>query len=237
MPGPTAIPGLSQVIIDYSYDPLQRLTAADYSTGDYYHYTYDKVGNRLSQTRRIDSVETTVTDAYDDANRLSHVGGTSYTFDANGNLLSDGVNSYGYDSANRLTSVNSNQSSVVSYGYNGLGDRLRQSVGNNTTNYTLDLNAGLTQVLNDGTNTYLYGNGRISQIAGGTAQYFLGDALGSVRQLSNQAGTISLAQNFDPYGVAIQSSGNASSIYGYDGEQTAFMPPKTEANTAAPVQL
>ena len=26
--------------IDYTYDPLGRLTAADYSTGDYYHYTY-----------------------------------------------------------------------------------------------------------------------------------------------------------------------------------------------------
>jgi YD repeat-containing protein len=33
--------------IGYTYDPLGRLTAADYSTGDYYHYTYDAVGNRL----------------------------------------------------------------------------------------------------------------------------------------------------------------------------------------------
>jgi len=32
-----------------------------------------------------------------------------------------------------------------------------------TTTYTLDLAAGLTQVLADGTHTYLYGNGRIAQ--------------------------------------------------------------------------
>ena len=53
-----------------------------------------------------------------------------------------------------------------------------------TTSYTLDLAAGLTQVLADGTETYLYGNGRIAQYDS-EAQYFLGDALGSVRQLVN----------------------------------------------------
>ena len=32
------------VTIDYTYDPLNRLTEANYSTGAYYHYTYDSVG-------------------------------------------------------------------------------------------------------------------------------------------------------------------------------------------------
>ena len=45
---------------------------------------------------------------------------------------------------------------------NGLGDRLAQSVDGVVTRYMLDLNAGLTQVLSDGTNTYLYGLSRIS---------------------------------------------------------------------------
>ena len=33
-----------------AYDALYRLTGAEYSTGEYYHYTYDPVGNRLSLT-------------------------------------------------------------------------------------------------------------------------------------------------------------------------------------------
>jgi YD repeat-containing protein len=70
----------------------------------------------------------------------------------NGNLLSDGVNAYAYDSANRLISVTGNSTSE--YAYNGLGDRLQQTVDGVPTNYTLDLNARLTQVLSDGTNTY-----------------------------------------------------------------------------------
>jgi len=38
-------------------------------------------------------------------------------------------------------------------------------------------------VLADSQQTHLYGNGRIAQYHAGGADYFLGDALGSVRQL------------------------------------------------------
>ncbi len=79
------------------------------------------------------------------------------------------------------------------YVYNGLGDRLQQTVDEETTTYVLDLNAGLTQVLDDGTNTYLYGNGRIAQVNTGT-EYFLGDALGSVRQMTDGSGVVKLAR-------------------------------------------
>lgn len=55
---------------------------------------------------------------------------------------------------------------TASYVYNGRGDRVRETVNGETTNFTLDLNSGLTQVLSDGTNTYLYGNERIAQMIG-----------------------------------------------------------------------
>jgi hypothetical protein len=110
---------------------------------------------------------------YDIANRLTAVGSVSYTWDANGNLLNDGTNTYAYDSANRLTAVTGAQN-AVSYVYrcNGLStdqwgvigcqsDRTSQTINGVTTNYVLDQAAGLTQVLSDGTNTYLYGNDRI----------------------------------------------------------------------------
>jgi len=48
----------------------------------------------------------------------------------------------------------------------------------------------------------------------------MGDALGSVRQMSNQAGAISLAQNYDPYGSVIASAGAVQTSYGFDGEAT-----------------
>ena len=87
-------------------------------------------------------------------NLIKSVNSVTYNFDANGNLINDGVNTYTYDSANRLKSM-SRQSTVSSYQYTGLGDRISQTVNGVATNYTLDLDTGLAQVLNDGINSYV----------------------------------------------------------------------------------
>ncbi len=83
--------------------------------------------------------------SYDDANRVLTAGGVTYTWDNNGNLLSDGVNSYGYDAANRLITMNGGPSNFA-YAYNGLGNRLQQTVDGQTTHYALDINSGLPDV-------------------------------------------------------------------------------------------
>jgi RHS repeat-associated protein len=205
----------STLTITYGYDPLERLTAADYSDGSFFHYTYDAAGNRLSETTPSESNLYT----YDDANRLANVNGVAYAWDANGNLLSDGANTYTYDGANRLTGV-TDGGSAVSYAYNGLGDRLQTSASGQTTRYTLDLVSGLTQVLDDGGYTYLYGNGRIAQYGTSGGEYFLGDALGSVRQLADAAGAVRLTRSYQPYGELFASNGEGASVYGFTGEAT-----------------
>ncbi len=209
-PDAPALQGQStSTTIDYVYNPLYRLTEASYSTGDYYRYTYDSVGNRLTQQSYL-SNDTYI---YDNANRLTTVNGITHTWDANGNLLNDGTNTYTYDAANRLTSL-TGTSGTSTFSYNGLGDRLTQ----NGVQYTLDLNAGLTQVLADGTNTYLYGLARLAERGGGTNEYHLGDALGSVRQLTNTSGEVTLTRRYDPYGKASQSGGSSQTEYGFTGE-------------------
>jgi RHS repeat-associated protein len=161
----------------------------------------------------VNGLSSVVNYVYDDANRLTSVNSVTYTWDNNGNLLNDGVNAYTYDSTNRLKQLTQG-ANTYTYSYNGLGDRLSQ----NGVNYTLDLNAGLTQVLNDGTNTYLYGVGRIAQVNSST-EYFLGDALGSVRQLTNAQGNVTLAKSYAPYGEVMSSAGSGTSAFAYTGEQ------------------
>lgn len=107
-----------------------------------------------------------------------------------------------------------------SFAYNGVGDRLQQTVNSATTSYTLDLNAGLTQVLADGTNTYLYALGRVAEQAGTIWTYYHPDAIGSVRQLSDSTGTLTLGQSFEPFGDLLKSAGTGSSNYGFTGEWT-----------------
>jgi RHS repeat-associated protein len=173
------------VTIQYSSDPLYRLTGADYSDGDSYY----SVGNRLEQETRVKGLIST----------------TEYT----------------YDHANRLTSV-SNQTLASGYPFNGLGDRLQQTVDEVTTTYVNDLNAGLTQVLSDGMNQYLYGNGRIAQDDSVNMGYFLGDALGSVRQLADGTGEVVLGRSYDPYGVTVEDVAviGVQTTYGFTNEYT-----------------
>jgi YD repeat-containing protein len=208
------VPGTG-VVITYLYDNLYRLKAALYSTGEVFTYTYDAVGNRLSDGAPSGANAYT----YDDANRLSTVNGTvNYTWDNNGDLLADGVLTYTYDSANRLTAINASQ---YTFGYNGQGDRLLQLASGSAITYTLDLAAGLTQVLAEkkGTavTTYLYGNARLAQRPNVGTEFFLADGLGSVRGLTNATGNVTLQKSYDPYGQALSSSGSSSSNYDFTG--------------------
>ena len=159
------------------------------------------MGNRLTQTVCSGAGCTPVVTnyTYDAANRLTSVNGVAYTWDNNGNLLNDGTSVYTYDAANRLKTVTQG-STVSSYVYNGLGDRLSQTVNGVATQYTLDLNTGLTQVLADGANTYLYGPTRIGEQQPAGFVYHLPDALGSVRQLVNAGGAATLTRSYEPLG-------------------------------------
>jgi hypothetical protein len=92
---PTPVPPYN-VTINYFYDPLYRLTEANYSAGRYFHYTYDAVGNRLSEVKCVATVfgvpcPTPITNTYTyvSANRLTSVnpstglGQAAYTWDNN----------------------------------------------------------------------------------------------------------------------------------------------------------
>jgi RHS repeat-associated protein len=94
------------------------------------------------------------------------------------------------------------------------------SNGGTPTRYVLDQAAGLVQVLSDGTYTYLYGNDRLAQQSTTSREYFLTDAMGSVRQMVNGSGVITLAESYQPYGSVLTMAGSGASPYGFDGEWT-----------------
>jgi RHS repeat-associated protein len=205
--------GIQETTISYEYDDLYRLTEANYDNGLYFHYSYDAAGNRLMETTQSSSTSY----VYDVANRLSNVDGVPYTWDNNGNLLSDGTSTYSYDYNNKLVGLTQG-TDVYQYVYNGLGDRVQQIVDGVTTNYVLDINTGLTQVLQDGTNTYLYGVNRVAQSTPTETEYFLADALGSVRNLTDGIGNITLTQSYSPFGEVLNTSGDGQTDYAFTGE-------------------
>ena len=152
-------------------------------------------------------------------NRLTQVDAQAYSWDNNGNLLSDGQRTFTYDSADRLTAVTQG-AATTQFTYNGDGDRLAQIVAGVTTKYALDP-TGLAQVLIETTSGqsthYLPG---LAQYGGNAWSYYLPDRLGSVRQLTDPSGAVMLARSYDPFGNGLEQVGGGQSVFGYTGEQT-----------------
>lgn len=113
----------------------------------------------------------------------------------------------------------------MNYAYNGEGARLKQIVNSAVTTYTQDLAAPLPVVLQSktGANTmqyvYALGTRPLAQY-GGAWEYLLADALGSARQIADANGNVTLAESYQPYGSVLKSTGTASSIFAYAGEET-----------------
>jgi len=95
---------------------------------------------------------------------------------------------------------------------------MQQTVDGETTTYTLDLAIGLTQVLAGNANTYLNVVGRIGEVTSANWAYHNHDALGSLRQLTDRDGTVTLTKSYLPYGDELSSSGVGASSYGFTGE-------------------
>jgi RHS repeat-associated protein len=181
--------------IAYAYDGLQRLTGATETPGTTYEYRYDLAGNR-TEVREDGAPVANL--SYNDANQV-----IGWSYDAAGNLLSDGTTTRSYDALNRLVAHDS-----TSYTYNGDG----VLVSDGTTTYVQDLAAPLSQVLSDGTATYVYGHARLRALGG---PWYVGDALGSVRQTLNDAGAVLATTNYDPWGVP---TAGTPQPFGFTGE-------------------
>ena len=86
------------------------------------------------------------------------------------------------------------------------------------SSYLVDAQGGLPTLVDDGSKAYLHAGGLLGEIGGGT-RYALGDALGSVRGLADDAGSLVGTASYEAFGATRASSG-ASSLFGFTGEPT-----------------
>ena len=138
--------------------------------------------------------------------------GSSYTYDSAGNVTNDGLHSYGYDSENRIVSVDGG--STASYAYDHQNRRYKNTVGSTVTHYVwqglqvlAEHNGGTGAVITD----YVYsGNRMIAKVSGGTMQTFLSDRLSTRLTLDNtlyNSGNVLGRQAHLPFGEDFAESG------------------------------
>ncbi|QYZ80444.1 RHS repeat protein [Methanofollis formosanus] len=229
-------PDNSSLTTAYEYDVLNRLHTVTYP-GTTVTYTYDPMGNRLSMATNAGNASSTISYTYDAGDRLLSAGGTTYTYDNNGNRIekneANGTTSYGYDAAGRLASVSVPGSTSLTFAYDGDGNRLSKTVtsGNTTESnqYVWDVSAGLPQVLTEtdgqGTSLSLYGLQRISTTDPPGGQiYYQYDGLVSVRDLSDSSGSTVNSYSYDAFGEPDLTTDPVDNDFLFTGEQ---MDPET----------
>jgi len=111
-------------------------------------------------------------------------------------------------------------STVRSYTYNGDGVRVSRTAGGLTTNYVQDVASSLPLVLEDGADTYVYGQGLISITdSSGVQTYRLTDGLGSTTDLVDATGNLIVAYTYDPFGAVRTQTTPNDNEWLFTGEQ------------------
>ncbi len=159
--------------------------------------------------------------SYNAINQVGEVNGVAMTYDANGNLTNDGTNTYVWDRANRLLSVGSSV-----YAYDGMNNRVQQTVGGTATKYLLDLQPGLTQVLaattGASTDRYVHALRGIHAMKNNVGDWIwpTQDGLGNVRQEMSDGLAVNGARDYEPFLIPFDEQGSFGMPFGATGEMT-----------------
>ncbi|MBB3121403.1 RHS repeat-associated core domain-containing protein [Pseudoduganella violacea] len=222
---------------------LVRYTKADGSLLGDLTFSYDLAGRRtasggsLARTLLPDEVSEASVDA---ANRLTSFNGHALSYDANGNLLSDGTQSYVWNARDQLVQIKALDGSVIaSFGYDALGRRQSKTVAGVGSGYLYD-GLNVVQELNgvnaDGS---IPANVRANYILGGVDEVFaqtsgsgasarvtsyLSDAIGSVIRLTDGQGNKVVDYQYGPYGQtqADAAHGNPFQYTGRENDGTGL---------------
>ncbi len=203
----------------YTYDNLGRLVTSNQtsnSSSAQRRFAYDRWGNRTgvwdatSGGTQIQSITLQGSGGIPTNQIASVTAGSTvnYTYDAAGNVTNDGAHSYGYDSENRIVSVDGG--STASYAYDHQNRRYKTIVGSTVTHYVWQGNQVLAEhngstgaVLTD----YIYSNRRmIANVSSGTTRYFLSDRLSERLVLDSSASVVGRMAHL-PFGEDFAESG------------------------------
>jgi RHS repeat-associated protein len=221
------------IVGTYGYDNANQLTSLAYTlnnnpVGDL-TYTYDLAGNRMSvggSWARTGLPQALASATYDAGNRIQTWNGTTYSYDANGNLGSDGLTSYLWNARNQLGGLSG--ASSANFTYDGAGRRQSKSIGS-TTSFLYD-GANTVQELSGTTPTanLLTGLGidqTLTRTDAGGTNTLLTDALGSTLELADPSGSSQRHYAYEPFGATSasgNSSTNAAQFTGRDNDGTGL---------------
>jgi len=206
------------VTTNYGYDAIYELLNATQAGATTESYTYDPVGNRLSNL-------TSSGWSYNTSNELNSRPAVSYAYDANGNTTSKtdstGTTNYSWDFENRLTQVTlPGSGGTVSFKYDPFGRRIYKSSSSGTSIFTYDNDNLIEETNSAGSAVARYSQGLnidepLAMLRSGVTSYYEVDGLSSTTSLSNGAGALAQTYMFDSFGNLTASTGSLTNPFRY----------------------
>ena len=221
----------SGLTFEYEYDRSNRLTKATNGENIFEVInTYDKDGNILSMERHGSTgirIEAFNYIYYSGTNKLQRVsgGGTQYTYDANGNMISDALNknvNIEYDHRNLILELehtkyilNDSLILLTKYYYDEAGNRIRKMTYDTEDDslksdiiYSRDVSGRELAVYeNNGIKQWnLFGLDNIGYMTGSDElRFYLKDHLGSVRVVTDNQSAVINCQDYDQWGYVLEN--------------------------------
>ena len=212
----------------YDYDSNGRLSTIDYSHHDEdlgrILYGYDSSGRRVTVAGDLAAGD--IPDAapeahHDAANRLTGRADDELKYDAAGNLLSDGTNTYTWDARGQLTTIDGPVQ--AGFSYDPLGRRSAKTIDGTTTTYLYD-GPNIAQERQGDAEPMTYLDGLVpdevfARTDGDRTTTYIRDGLGSVIGLADADGSIATTYTYDPFGTTSASGDTDPNPYGYTGRE------------------
>lgn len=225
----------------FNYDALDRLKHAQGQFGTL-DWTYDAVGNRLTEQYNDGSTTTSSSYAYAaTSNRLSSIttGSTvrGFSYTASGNVSSDDRGAATdltlvYNGADRLTSVTTPSSTLSVMTYDGLDRRVIRQASGATRIYHYDLADHLIATSDaSGGNWVEYiwlGDLPVAQLEGGAIYAIHTDQLNQPMRMTDASAAVVWDRTQRPFGETASETGSATNALRFPGQisdpetQTAY---------------
>lgn len=196
----------------FGYDQFNRLVSSNKNAGaQTFTYDYDRYANRWHQNAPQGGPAPQY--IFDTNN---HIVGSGVTYDALGNVLTDGLgNTFTWDAESRLITVKSGNTVVASYSYDAEGRRVHGPNGE----YVYDLaGRAITQIALNGVWAYgeIYAGPRhLATYSGATTNFFHSDWVNTKRVMTAMDGTVSETCIGFPFGDFTSCTSNNWSFNGF----------------------
>jgi RHS repeat-associated protein len=191
-------------------------------------YTYTADGQIASESGSLASAQlpaAVTSNTYNAGNELTNSGGTAYSYDSDGNLLSNGTDTFKWNSAHQLSSVSGGV--TASFTYNPFGQQASATVGSTSTSYLYDGTAWDSNVVQEqqagkaSANLLTGGTGQIYQLTtpSGTNSSFLTSPLNSTLALASSAAAITTSYSYDPSGTVTATGAASPNTFEFNATQ------------------